>query len=276
MAGKADEQVDEELCVCAWTRDETTKDPLLAVAGGVGVVKIINTRQQKVVATFVGHGDVNIFTINGINFQEIYDLKVSPVHPYIIGTAAKDHTIRLWTLDPRSKTQPTIAICGGEGGHREGVLTMVPSLDYLNRNARHSMQTHSIYSQEVWTTQYVSGSCLSSAPPQLVFPPPSMPFLLQQISPTDTPIPISPPPLSTPTTLTASNSTTTLSSPNPPVKAKSSFGTSTDSTHKGNTMKTHPSSLRPPPTNIKKRVPPLASPWNDSCNSTFDTANPGS
>jgi len=55
-------------------------------------------------------------------------MKVSPVHPYIIGTAAKDHTIRLWTLDPRSRTQPTIAICGGEGGHREGVLTMVPFL----------------------------------------------------------------------------------------------------------------------------------------------------
>jgi len=50
---------------------------------------------------------------------------VSPVHPYIIGTAAKDHTIRLWTLDPKSASQPTIAICGGEGGHREGVLTMV-------------------------------------------------------------------------------------------------------------------------------------------------------
>ena len=31
----------------------------MAVAGGVGVVKIINTRQQKVVATFSGHGDVS-------------------------------------------------------------------------------------------------------------------------------------------------------------------------------------------------------------------------
>lgn len=48
----------EELCVCAWTRDETTKDPLLCVAGGVGVVKVINTKLQKVVATFSGHGDV--------------------------------------------------------------------------------------------------------------------------------------------------------------------------------------------------------------------------
>jgi hypothetical protein len=57
--------------------------------------------------------------------QEIYDLKISPIHPYVIGTAAKDHTIRLWTLDPRSSAQPTLAILGGEGGHREGVLTMV-------------------------------------------------------------------------------------------------------------------------------------------------------
>jgi hypothetical protein len=51
--------VNEDLCVCAWTRDETTKDPLLAVAGGVGVVKVINTRLQKVVNTFSGHGDVS-------------------------------------------------------------------------------------------------------------------------------------------------------------------------------------------------------------------------
>ena len=44
--------------MCAWTRDEATKDPLLAVAGILGVVKVINTRQQKVVATFIGHGEV--------------------------------------------------------------------------------------------------------------------------------------------------------------------------------------------------------------------------
>lgn len=67
-------------------------------------------------------------------------MKVSPVHPYIIGTAAKDHTIRLWTLDPRSATQPTIAICGGEGGHREGVLTMVSPLKVSLLIYRHSMR----------------------------------------------------------------------------------------------------------------------------------------
>ena len=50
--------MEDELCVCAWTRDETTKDPLLAVARGVGIVKLINTRQQKVASTFIGHGDV--------------------------------------------------------------------------------------------------------------------------------------------------------------------------------------------------------------------------
>lgn len=44
--------------MCAWTRDDGAKDPLLAVAGAIGVVKVINTRTQKVVATFVGHGDV--------------------------------------------------------------------------------------------------------------------------------------------------------------------------------------------------------------------------
>jgi hypothetical protein len=66
-------------------------------------------------------------------------LKISPVHPYIIGTAANDHTIRLWTLDPRSRTQPTIAICGGEGGHREGVLTMVSNHQSTIFNSRPSI-----------------------------------------------------------------------------------------------------------------------------------------
>ena len=45
--------------MCGWTRDEINKDPLLAVAGGAGVVKVINTRLQKVVSTFSGHGDVS-------------------------------------------------------------------------------------------------------------------------------------------------------------------------------------------------------------------------
>ena len=51
--------------MCAWTRDDTSKDPLLCVAGGVGVVKVINTRLQKVIATFIGHGDVfPLFELN--------------------------------------------------------------------------------------------------------------------------------------------------------------------------------------------------------------------
>ena len=54
----ANVQPDETLCCCAWTRDEATKDPLLAVAGRLGVVKVINTRHQKVITTFIGHGDV--------------------------------------------------------------------------------------------------------------------------------------------------------------------------------------------------------------------------
>jgi hypothetical protein len=49
---------EEDFCACVWTRDEATKDPLLAVAGGVGVIKVINTRLQKVVANLAGHGDV--------------------------------------------------------------------------------------------------------------------------------------------------------------------------------------------------------------------------
>jgi len=51
---------DEDLFVCVWTRDEATKDPLLAVAGRNAVIKVINTRTETLVATFSGHGDVHI------------------------------------------------------------------------------------------------------------------------------------------------------------------------------------------------------------------------
>ena len=134
--------------------------------------------------------------------KEIYDLKVSPVHPYIIGTAAKDHTIRLWTLDPRSATQPTIAICGGEGGHREGVLTLVLHPKCFT-NPRHFMRTLCTYYQEVWTMQSVSGYVQFSSKQLLVTQPLPTPSLQPQISQNAIPTLTSPPPQSIPTTSTA-------------------------------------------------------------------------
>src|SRR5271169_740980 len=118
-------------------------------------------------------------------------MKVSPVHPYIIGTAAKDHTIRLWTLDSRSKTQPTIAICGGEGGHRESVLTMVFHLSAASLISRHSIVIHFTCFQEVWTMQYVCGYAPFYIKLLHVFPLHQMPSELQQIFQNDIPSHIS-------------------------------------------------------------------------------------
>jgi polycomb protein EED len=71
-------------------------------------------------------------------------MKVSPVHPYIIATAANDHTIRIWSLDPKRRSQPTIAICGGEGGHREGILTMVLTFS-AETNAPQAFHANPLY-----------------------------------------------------------------------------------------------------------------------------------
>src|SRR5579859_3278690 len=89
--------------------------------------------------------------------------------------------------------------------------------------------------QEVWTMQCVSGFYQFSTKQHLAIPPRRLQSHRQQISRNDIPTLTSPPQPSTPTTLTASNSITTSSFPNPPAKGKSYYGKFTVSTHNVNT-----------------------------------------
>src|SRR5690606_39138819 len=61
----------EVLCTAAWTKDKVTGKPLLAFAGFVGIIKILDVLEGEVVQTLLGHGD------------EILDLQVSPTDPSI-------------------------------------------------------------------------------------------------------------------------------------------------------------------------------------------------
>ena len=82
--------------------------PLLCVAGKRGMIKVIDTLLQSIVLTLIGHGD----TVN--------DLKCSPTNEWLILSASKDHSIRLWNLQHGQM----IAIFAGHNGHRGQVLSV--------------------------------------------------------------------------------------------------------------------------------------------------------
>ncbi|KTW30002.1 uncharacterized protein T551_01946 [Pneumocystis jirovecii RU7] len=102
----------ENLCCCTWSIEKNTNKPLLCVAGASGVIKVIDIYSGKILKSLKGHGD------------EILDIKVSPVNSSVIATASFDHTVRIWSLMEENTIQPTLVLCGGEGGHEERVLTI--------------------------------------------------------------------------------------------------------------------------------------------------------
>ena len=79
--------------------------PILCVAGKRGIIKVIDTVLQSIVMTLLGHGD----TVN--------DLKCSPTNEWLLLSASKDHSIRLWNL----QRGQMIAIFHG---HRGQVLSL--------------------------------------------------------------------------------------------------------------------------------------------------------
>ena len=81
---------------------------LLCVAGTRGVIKVIDPVRRMLFTTLSGHGD------------DIYDLKFSPTHEWLILSASKDESLRLWNV----KTSTCVAIFAGHEGHRDCVLSV--------------------------------------------------------------------------------------------------------------------------------------------------------
>jgi len=80
---------------------------LLCAAGAMGIVKVIDINRKMLSLTLTGHSD------------DIYEMKFSPVNEWLLITASKDESIRLWNL-----AKPCcISIFAGEKGHREAILT---------------------------------------------------------------------------------------------------------------------------------------------------------
>lgn len=99
---------------CTWCYIDQ-HEPLLAVAGGSGQLKLINAVEGTFFTTLTGHG-----------YGTINDMATHPFYPWIVATASMDKSLRIWDIRRHANAHesPTIVICGQATGHCEGVLTV--------------------------------------------------------------------------------------------------------------------------------------------------------
>jgi len=90
-----------------WTYS-TSSSQLLCCGGSRGIIKVIDPLRRALIMTLSGHGD------------EIYDLKFSPIDEFLLITASKDESLRLWNI--RSAT--CVVMFTGHEGHRDAILSL--------------------------------------------------------------------------------------------------------------------------------------------------------
>ncbi|EFJ32504.1 hypothetical protein SELMODRAFT_143777 [Selaginella moellendorffii] len=102
-----DEDKDESFYTVTWACDLSGL-PLLIASGSNGIIRVIDCGMERLSKSFVGHGD------------SINELRTQSQNPFLIASASKDESIRLWNL----QTGVCILIFGGAGGHRNEVLSV--------------------------------------------------------------------------------------------------------------------------------------------------------
>ncbi|CAF0868856.1 unnamed protein product [Brachionus calyciflorus] len=104
-----DADPEEDFYVCEWTTDPVQLEPLLVCAGNKGIIRTTCPFKPDLKNALIGHG------------ASINDLKFHPTKNFILLSASKDYTLRLWNVN----TTVCIAIFGGAEGHTDQVLSAV-------------------------------------------------------------------------------------------------------------------------------------------------------
>jgi polycomb protein EED len=103
-----DQDPNEEYYTCTFVGPPSPQ--LVCVGGKNARIHVIDCIKQSIVRTLSGHG------------SEIYDLKTCPTNEWLLLSASKDFTCRLWNLCAIN-TSP-VAIFGGHNGHCDAVTTI--------------------------------------------------------------------------------------------------------------------------------------------------------
>ncbi|TXG67380.1 hypothetical protein EZV62_008655 [Acer yangbiense] len=101
------DQKDESFYTVSWACN-VDGSPFLVAGGYNGIMRVIDTGNEKPHKSFVGHGD------------SINEIRTQPLKPSLVVSASKDESVRLWNV----QTGICILIFSGAGGHRNEVLSV--------------------------------------------------------------------------------------------------------------------------------------------------------
>ncbi|KAF2091681.1 WD40 repeat-like protein [Saccharata proteae CBS 121410] len=108
-----DDEKDTLLNSLCWSQDINTGDPLICVASDCPPnITVLNVRTGKLARVLTGHG------------KAVNDIKISPSSPTILASASKDHTVRVWNLEPEYQKQACSVIFAGHRGHEQSVMSI--------------------------------------------------------------------------------------------------------------------------------------------------------